>query len=50
MIDDGHLFMVTRPGETARFIEEFLASPNSEPARRAGGHVFFRRQAIHIDE
>ena len=25
MIDDGHLFMVTRPAETARFIEEFLA-------------------------
>jgi pimeloyl-ACP methyl ester carboxylesterase len=25
MIDDGHLFMVTRPGETARIIEEFLS-------------------------
>ena len=26
MIDDGHLFMVTRPAETAGFIEEFLAA------------------------
>jgi poly(3-hydroxyalkanoate) depolymerase len=26
MIDDGHLFMVTRPAETAGFIEEFLAN------------------------
>jgi poly(3-hydroxyalkanoate) depolymerase len=26
MIDDGHLFMVTRPAETAALIEEFLAS------------------------
>jgi pimeloyl-ACP methyl ester carboxylesterase len=25
MIDDGHLFMVTRPVETAALIEEFLA-------------------------
>jgi hypothetical protein len=25
MIDDGHLFMVTRPAETAAIIEEFLA-------------------------
>jgi pimeloyl-ACP methyl ester carboxylesterase len=25
MIDDGHLFMVTRPVETARIIEAFLA-------------------------
>lgn len=25
MIDDGHLFMVTRPAETATLIEEFLA-------------------------
>jgi poly(3-hydroxyalkanoate) depolymerase len=24
-VDDGHLFMLTRPGETARMIEEFLA-------------------------
>jgi poly(3-hydroxyalkanoate) depolymerase len=26
MIDDGHLFMVTRPAETAHLIEEFLAN------------------------
>jgi hypothetical protein len=25
MIDDGHLFMVTRPAETAALIEAFLA-------------------------
>ena len=25
MIDDGHLFMLTRPVETARMIEAFLA-------------------------
>jgi hypothetical protein len=25
LIDDGHLFMVTRPKETAAIIEEFLA-------------------------
>ena len=25
MIDDGHLFMVTRPAETAAIIEKFLA-------------------------
>ncbi|MCC8959799.1 poly(3-hydroxyalkanoate) depolymerase [Bradyrhizobium sp. Pear77] len=33
MIDDGHLFMVTRPAETAALIEEFLAneSPQVEP-------------------
>jgi poly(3-hydroxyalkanoate) depolymerase len=35
MIDDGHLFMVTRPAETARFIEAFLAEGNSEPAQRS---------------
>ena len=33
MIDDGHLFMVTRPAETARFIEEFLAEGKNEPAQ-----------------
>jgi poly(3-hydroxyalkanoate) depolymerase len=34
MIDDGHLFMVTRPAETARFIEEFLANQENEPPPR----------------
>jgi hypothetical protein len=34
MIDDGHLFMVTRPAETARFIEEFLANQENEPTPR----------------
>ena len=29
LIDDGHLFMVTRPGETAATIEAFLASQSS---------------------
>jgi Predicted hydrolases or acyltransferases (alpha/beta hydrolase superfamily) len=53
MIDDGHLFMVTRPAETARFIEEFLAEGKNEPAQtsslllRAVGwrRRFLRRQA-----
>jgi hypothetical protein len=30
MIDDGHLFMVTRPAETAALIEAFLASENRQ--------------------
>jgi poly(3-hydroxyalkanoate) depolymerase len=30
MIDDGHLFMVTRPGETARVIEDFLSGQRNE--------------------
>jgi poly(3-hydroxyalkanoate) depolymerase len=34
MIDDGHLFMVTRPAETARFIEEFLANQENESPPR----------------
>jgi len=36
MIDDGHLFMVTRPVETARFVETFLANGETEPAQKAG--------------
>ena len=35
MIDDGHLFMVTRPAETAGIIEEFLAEGKNEPAQRS---------------
>ena len=35
MIDDGHLFMVTRPAETAGHIEEFLAADKNEPAPRS---------------
>jgi poly(3-hydroxyalkanoate) depolymerase len=31
MIDDGHLFMVTRPAETAALIEEFLADERPQP-------------------
>lgn len=34
MIDDGHLFMVTRPAETARIVEEFLANQENEPRPR----------------
>jgi poly(3-hydroxyalkanoate) depolymerase len=30
MIDDGHLFMVTKPAETAALIEEFLADESSD--------------------
>jgi pimeloyl-ACP methyl ester carboxylesterase len=30
MIDDGHLFMVTRPAETASLIEEFLADESRQ--------------------
>ena len=36
MIEDGHLFMVTRPAETARIIEEFLANAKSEPTQKSG--------------
>jgi poly(3-hydroxyalkanoate) depolymerase len=42
MIDDGHLFFVTRPTETASLIEAFLADASREtkwsssPSRRAG--------------
>jgi hypothetical protein len=32
MIDDGHLFMVTRPTETAGLIEEFLANETKRVA------------------
>jgi hypothetical protein len=41
MIDDGHLFMVTRPAETAALIEAFLADvsrriePSSHLSRTA---------------
>jgi len=31
MIDDGHLFMVTRPAETAAIIEAFLADQYASP-------------------
>ena len=31
MIDDGHLFMVTRPSETAMMIEEFLLVESKAP-------------------
>jgi surfactin synthase thioesterase subunit len=30
MIDDGHLFMVTRPAETAALIEAFLADESRQ--------------------
>src|SRR6201999_690567 len=30
MIDDGHLFIVTKPEETASLIEAFLADPSRE--------------------
>jgi poly(3-hydroxyalkanoate) depolymerase len=44
MIDDGHLFMVTRPAETAAVIEAFLADPSrqvepSSPLSRMAGWV-----------
>jgi hypothetical protein len=35
LIDDGHLFMVTRPKETAAMIEEFLALGSVSPERRS---------------
>ena len=56
MIDDGHLFMVTRPAETAAIIEAFLAEGKNEPAQTsyAGGRLAqafsFARQAAHIHE
>jgi hypothetical protein len=31
-IDDGHLFIVTRPAETAAVIEAFLADASKHPA------------------
>jgi poly(3-hydroxyalkanoate) depolymerase len=44
MIDDGHLFMVTRPAETAALIEAFLADEGrkiepSSPLSRAAGRL-----------
>jgi poly(3-hydroxyalkanoate) depolymerase len=44
MIDDGHLFMVTRPAETAALIEEFLTDDSRQAERsslrsRTGRHV-----------
>jgi poly(3-hydroxyalkanoate) depolymerase len=36
MIDDGHLFMVTRPAETAAIIEEFLASEGASLEPESG--------------
>jgi poly(3-hydroxyalkanoate) depolymerase len=36
MIDDGHLFMVTRPAETAAIIEAFLADDDSRLQRFRG--------------
>jgi hypothetical protein len=40
MIDDGHLFMVTRPAETASLIEDFLAGGIADlvPASEDGRH------------
>ena len=35
MIDDGHLFLVTRPGETAGLIETFLASESRQTAPKS---------------
>ena len=34
LIDDGHLFMVTRPKETADLIEAFLAEQGTSPERQ----------------
>ena len=44
MIDDGHLFMVTRPAETAALIEAFLADEGrkiepSSPLSRAADRL-----------
>jgi poly(3-hydroxyalkanoate) depolymerase len=36
MIDDGHLFMVTRPAETAAIIEDFLAGEGVGSRSRSG--------------
>jgi hypothetical protein len=35
LIDDGHLFMVTRPKETAAMIEAFLAGGSVSPEERS---------------
>jgi poly(3-hydroxyalkanoate) depolymerase len=35
IIDDGHLFMVTRPAEVAAIIEEFLADQDASPEPKA---------------
>jgi poly(3-hydroxyalkanoate) depolymerase len=35
LIDDGHLFIVTRPEETAAMIEAFLAGENVSPEKRS---------------
>ncbi len=35
MIDDGHLFMVTQPAQTAAIVEEFLVDETKQ-TRKAG--------------
>ena len=58
MIDDGHLFMVTRPAETAASLKSFWRrgrtnlrrDPVCFRGRSAGAVGFFRRQAAHVHE
>jgi len=42
LIDDGHLFMVTRPKETAALIEAFLAEQGTSPERQSCLRAFTR--------
>jgi pimeloyl-ACP methyl ester carboxylesterase len=43
-IDDGHLFMVMRPAETAAVIEEFLADEHASPGSKTS---LFSRTVSH---
>jgi poly(3-hydroxyalkanoate) depolymerase len=52
LIDDGHLFMVTRPRETAAIIEAFLAEQGVRPKkasclRRVNRRLFSRQDGPH---
>jgi pimeloyl-ACP methyl ester carboxylesterase len=46
LIDDGHLFMVTRPKETAALIEAFLAEQGTGPERLSCLRAFTRMTGL----
>jgi poly(3-hydroxyalkanoate) depolymerase len=46
LIDDGHLFIVTRPEETAAIIEAFLAGENVSPEKRSCLRMFNLRREL----
>jgi pimeloyl-ACP methyl ester carboxylesterase len=46
LIDDGHLFMVTRPKETAALIEAFLAEQGTSPERQSYLRAFARMTGL----